>query len=75
MQRYRYEIDHVRAHLRSLWDVIALQLIIILALWFGRSQAPKQLTVHVPPDLRSGATLDLDEVPAAYGYAFAFSLF
>jgi len=34
-------------------------------LWFGWSQAPKQLTVHVPPDLRSGATLAIDEVPAA----------
>ena len=75
MQRYRYEIDNVRAHLRSLWAVIGLQLIIILALWFGWSQAPKQLTVHVPPDLRSGATLAIDEVPAANVYAFAFYIF
>ena len=30
MQRYRYEIDNVRSHLRSLWAVIALQLIVIL---------------------------------------------
>ncbi len=75
MRRYRYEIDNVRAHLRSLWAVIGVQLMIILALWLGWSQAPKQLTVHVPPDLRSGATLAIDEVPAANVYAFTFYIF
>lgn len=75
MRRYRTEIDNVRAHLRSLWVVIGTQFVVILALWFGWSQAPKQLTVHVPPDLRSGATLSVNEVPAANVYAFAFYIF
>ncbi|MEA1889933.1 MAG: TIGR03746 family integrating conjugative element protein [Pseudomonadota bacterium] len=75
MQRYRYAIDNVRAHLRSLWVIIGIQVVIILALWFGWSQAPKQLTVHVPPDLRSGATLAVGEVPEANVYAFAFYIF
>ena len=75
MRRYRTEIDNVRAHLRSLWAVIGLQFVVVLALWFGWSQAPKQLTVHVPPDLRSGAVLSLNEVPAANVYAFAFYIF
>ena len=75
MRRYRTEIDNVRAHLRSLWAVIGLQFIVILVLWFGWSQAPKQLTVHVPPDLRSGATLSVNEAPAANVYAFAFYIF
>ena len=35
MRRYRLEIDNVRSHLRSLWMVIGLQGVIILALWFG----------------------------------------
>ena len=39
------------------------------------SQAPKQLTVHVPPDLRSGATLAIDEVPAANVYALLSTSF
>ena len=51
MRRYRTEIDNVRAHLRSLWAVIGLQFLVILGLWFGWSQAPKQLTVHVPPSV------------------------
>lgn len=75
MRRYRLEIDNVRAHLRSLWAVIGLQGLIILALWIGWSQAPKQLRVHVPPDLRSGAVLAVEEVPPANVYAFAFYIF
>ena len=69
MRRYRYEIDNVRAHLRSLWAVIGIEALIIVALWFGWSQAPKELTVHVPPDLRSGAKLAVDQVPPANVYA------
>ena len=75
MQRYRYEIDNVRSHLRSLWAVIGLQLLIILALWIGWMRMPSSITVHIPPDLRSGAVLALDEVPAANVYAFAFYIF
>ena len=75
MRRYRYEIDNVRAHLRSLWTIIGVQLVVILALWFGWSQSPRYLTVHVPPDLRSGATQTIDEVPPANVYAFAFYIF
>jgi integrating conjugative element protein (TIGR03746 family) len=75
MRRYRNEIDNVRAHLHSLWVVISLQFVVIAALWFGWSQAPKQLTVHVPPDLRSGATLSFGEVPASNVYTFAFYIF
>ena len=75
MRRYRHEIDNVRAHLRSLWAVIALQALVIAALWFGWSQAPKHLTVHVPPDLRSGAAQVVGEVPEANVYAFVFYIF
>lgn len=75
MRRYRLEIDNVRSHLRSLWIVIGLQGVIILTLWFGWSQSPKQLRVHVPPDLRSGAILTTEEVPPANVYAFAFYIF
>lgn len=75
MRRYRYEIDNVRAHLKSLWAFIAFQALVILALWFGWSQAPKDLRIHVPPDLRSGAVMALEEVPAANVYAFTIYIF
>ena len=48
MRRYRYEIDNVRAHLRSLWAVIAIQVLVIAALWFGWSRAPEQITWDDP---------------------------
>ena len=38
-------------------ELALIGIVVILALWFGWSQAPQRLTVHVPPDLRSGATL------------------
>lgn len=75
MQRYRYEIDNVRSHLRSLWAVIGLQLLVILGLWIGWMRMPSSITVHIPPDLRSGAVMALDEVPPANVYAFAFYIF
>lgn len=75
MRRYRYEIDNVRAHVRSLWVVIAIQAVVIAGLWFGWSQSPERLTVHIPPDLRSGAVLAVDEVPPPNVYAFAFYIF
>jgi integrating conjugative element protein (TIGR03746 family) len=75
MRRYRYEIDNVRAHVRSLWAVIAIQTMVIAGLWYGWSQAPRELTVHIPPDLRSGAVLALNEVAPANVYAFAFYIF
>ena len=75
MQRYRYEIDNVRSHLRSLWVVIGLLLTIIVALWIGWMRMPGTITVHIPPDLRSGAVMALDEVPPANIYAFAFYIF
>lgn len=75
MRRYRHEIDNVRAHLRSLWTVIGLQAAVVFALAYGWSQAPRELTVHIPPDLRSGAVLAVDAVPPANVYAFAFYIF
>ena len=75
MRRYRFEIDNVRAHVRSLWAVIGIQVMIIAALWFGWSQAPQRLTVHIPPDLRSGAAFAVKEVSPANVYAFAFYIF
>jgi integrating conjugative element protein (TIGR03746 family) len=75
VQRYRYEIDNVRSHLRSLWAVIGLQLAVILALWLGWMRMPATITVHIPPDLRSGARLALAEVPPPNVYSFAYYIF
>src|SRR5690606_31621644 len=75
MQRYRYEIDNVRSHLHSLWMVIGLLLAVIFGLWIAWMRMPSTITVHIPPDLRAGAVLDLNEVPRANVYTFALYVF
>lgn len=75
MQRYRYEIDNVRNHLRSLWLVISLLLLVIVGFWVAYMRLPTTLTIHIPPDLRAGAVLRLDEIPPANVYTFAAYVF
>ena len=75
MGRYRHEIDNVRSHVRSLWIVIGLLSLIIAGLGVGWGQAPRRITVHLPPDLRAGADLAIDTVPPANVYAFAYYIF
>ena len=72
LSRYRYQIDNLRSHLRSLWLVIGLLTLIIVGWWLAWMRLPSSLTVHIPPDLRSGAVLSLDEVPVANVYTFSF---
>ncbi|MGH8573258.1 MAG: DUF2895 family protein, partial [Gammaproteobacteria bacterium] len=56
--RYRALIDNVEAQNRRLWWlVLALVLLLLLAV-FGLHRARQSLPpVHIPPDLRFGATL------------------
>ena len=75
MRRYRHEIDNVRSHLRSLWGVIGLELMVIFLLAFGLLQTPDDLTVHIPPDLRSGAVISPDSPEPTHVYAFAYYIF
>jgi len=72
MKRYRYEIDNVRSHLRSLWVVIMLEVLVIAAQWLAFMRLPSTLTVHIPPDLRNGADLAFQEIPRTSVYTFAY---
>ncbi len=73
--RYQAKLDDVRAHVLSLRIVIALELVVIAGLWYGWHQAPTHLTLHYPPDLRSGAVLGIGEMPPATVYAFGYYIF
>lgn len=75
MRRYRHEIDNVRSHLRSLWCVIGLEMIVVLTLAFGLLRTPDDFTLHIPPDLRSGAVLTPDAPEPIHVYAFAYYIF
>lgn len=73
--RYHRQIDEVRAHIRSLRLALGVLVLLCAGLWVGWDRAPRHITLHYPPDLRSGAVLAIDEVPAPNVYAFANYLF
>ncbi|WP_122325964.1 DUF2895 family protein, partial [Pseudomonas coronafaciens] len=56
MSRYLKLADSQRAHITSLRLAIVLLALLALGLGIGWYRAPQNMTIHVPPDLRSGST-------------------
>lgn len=75
MSRYKNEVARLEAHVVTLRCFSAGMLVIALATSFGWWRAPTNLTVHNPPDLRSGSTRKWWEVPPESVYAFSFYIF
>jgi integrating conjugative element protein (TIGR03746 family) len=75
MSRFRKIVDDQSAHIRTLRALVCGLFGVTLILAWGWYSAPKELVVHVPPDLRSGSTRKLSEIPSQSVYAFAFYLF
>lgn len=70
--RYLNALDAQKAANKALLlAVVLLALLCGIAMW-GWNHAPRDLTMHVPPDLRNGAHVKLGEVPPPNVYAFAF---
>ena len=74
MSRYRHESDNQRAHIVSLWLVIMLLAGFLAHAHYGWSQAPSAITLHIPPDLTSGAMVRVGEVPRPNIYGFGYYL-
>ena len=72
MSRIKNEIGHLQAHVRTLRLGAAGLFLLALVLGFGWWHAPRNLTIHVPPDLRSGSTRPWWEVPPESVYTFGF---
>lgn len=72
MSRFRHEIVHLQAHIRTLRLGVAALALLALLLGIGWWSAPRDLTIHIPPDLRSGSTRRWWDVPPENVYAFAF---
>jgi len=72
MSRFRNEIAHLQAHVKTLRLAAGALFVVGLLLGFGWWSAPKNLTIHVPPDLRSGSTRRWWDVPPESVYAFTF---
>jgi integrating conjugative element protein (TIGR03746 family) len=75
MSRFRNEVLHLQAHVKSLRLALGLLFLVAALLGFGWWSAPKALTLHVPPDLRSGSTRKWWDVPPESVYAFTFYVF
>ena len=72
MSRYRHEIDNARAHIISLWLVIILLAIGMAYAFRGWANAPSEITLHIPPDLSSGALVRVGEIPKPNVYGFGY---
>lgn len=72
MSRFKNEVMHLQAHVRTLRFGAGVLVMLALVMGLGWWSAPRDLTIHVPPDLRSGSTRPWWDVPPESVYAFTF---
>jgi integrating conjugative element protein (TIGR03746 family) len=75
MSRFKNEITHLQAHIKTLRLGAGALFVFALVLGLGWWSAPRDLTIHVPPDLRSGSVRKWWEVPPESVYAFTYYVF
>ncbi|OWB31476.1 PFL_4703 family integrating conjugative element protein [Xanthomonas oryzae pv. oryzicola] len=75
MSRFKNEVAYLQAHVTTLRRGGAALFVLALLLCLGWWNAPHYLTIHVPPDLRSGSTRKWWEVPPENVYAFTLYVF
>jgi len=75
MSRFKNEVMHLRSHIKTLRIGAVALLLMVLVMGAGWWSAPRNLTIHVPPDLRSGSTRKWWDVPPESVYAFTFYVF
>lgn len=70
MSRIRNEVAHLQAHIKTLRLGAGVLAALALVMGFGWWSAPRDLTIHVPPDLRTGSTRKWWDVPPESVYTF-----
>lgn len=75
MSKYLNALTGRDKHIQSLRFVIVVLLIVILAMAWGWKSAPKDLTIHIPPDTRTGSTRLWSDIDQSNIYSFAFYIF
>ncbi|SMG55157.1 PFL_4703 family integrating conjugative element protein [Cedecea sp. NFIX57] len=75
MSRFRHALQNRDQHIRTLRVTCGVLLLLLLVTLGGWMTAPDRLTLHIPPDLRTGSTRPWWEVPAPTVYSFAFYIF
>lgn len=75
MSRYRDENASLKSHITTLRSVLGFLSLLTFFLWHGWEAAKKDVRIHIPPDIRSGAVVLADEINPANVYAFANYIF
>ncbi|PHM35860.1 integrating conjugative element protein [Xenorhabdus mauleonii] len=75
MSRFRHALKNRDQHILTLRFACGVLVLVLLITLIGWMTAPRNLTIHNPPDLRSGSTRAWWEVPAPSVYSFAFYIF
>jgi integrating conjugative element protein (TIGR03746 family) len=75
MSRFRNAVSARDNHIFTLRATCGGLLFLLVLTLFGWMQAPRHLTIHNPPDLRSGSTREWWKVPPSTVYSFAFYIF
>ncbi|EAR4436915.1 TIGR03746 family integrating conjugative element protein [Salmonella enterica] len=75
MSRFRHAVKDRDQHILTLRIACGVLAFFLLITCVGWMLAPNKLTVHNPPDLRTGSTRPWWEVPASSVYSFAFYIF
>ncbi|KPA90358.1 PFL_4703 family integrating conjugative element protein [Pseudomonas sp. RHF3.3-3] len=75
MSRFKNEVNRLQAHVTSLRIGCAVLLGTTLLSGLGWWDAPRNLTINIPPDLRSGSTRKWWEVPPESVYTFGLYIF
>lgn len=75
MSLFKNEVVRLESHIKTLRAGCGLMVGIAVLMGFGWWDAPRNLTIHNPPDLRSGSTRKWWEVPPESVYTFSFYIF
>jgi integrating conjugative element protein (TIGR03746 family) len=55
---------------RFIWIVVCLCIFFAV----GWMRSPSDLTIHIPPDIKNGATFKVNEVPSAFLHSFSYEI-
>lgn len=75
MSRFKNEVTRLEAHVLTLRIGAGLFFLVAVLMGLGWWSAPRDMTIHVPPDLRSGSTRKWWEIPPETVYTFGFYIF
>lgn len=70
MSKFRHGNASRDAHITTLRAIIGVLVVALFGVGYGWYQAPQNLTIHNPPDLRSGSTRAWWKVPPSTVYSF-----